>query len=84
MKKNLYNHTLRAIATTIVICCFALSSGAADGFRSVLLSDMAVAMKMRPRMLAMKNGTHVGELTYAGLPITVVVKDGTITHIGPE
>ncbi len=82
MKKNLYNHTLRAIATTIVICCFALSSGAADGFRSVLLSDMAVAMKMRPRMLAMKNGTHVGELTYAGLPITVVVKDGTITHIG--
>lgn len=55
---------------------------AADGFRAALLSDMATAMNMRQQIEALDEGQHVGTLSYKGHPVTVVVKDNHVVHIG--
>lgn len=74
------------IIAAILLTIACLPSGAATQptgrFSSDLLASMADAMKMNTQISAFPDGIHVAALSYAGKPVTVVVKDGEVTHIG--
>lgn len=75
------------IINTRTLCMFLLAaltfnSYAASGFHGALLSDMAKAMKMTQKIEALDEGTHVAALSYSGRPITVIVKNDRVAHIG--
>lgn len=82
MNHQAFKFGLRPLLAAAALCICAITSTAADGFRSVLLSDMADAMKMRSNILELPEGSHVGKLKHGGKPVTVVVKDGKVCHIG--
>lgn len=69
-----------AICMAIVLCTFKLC--ATNGFRAALLADMAKSMCMADTIMAMADGDHVAEVSYKGLPITVSVRNGKVTHLG--
>lgn len=68
--------------TVVLLATFMTVSAAIDGYRSSLLHDMAVAMKMTDSIEQLSEGTHVARLSYHDRPITIVVEHGRVNHIG--
>lgn len=67
------------LAVTCLCCGEAM---AADGFRAVLLGDMAQSMGMTDSILGLDEGDHVARFSYKDKPVTVSVRNGAVTHIG--
>ncbi len=66
----------------MAIMITALYGQAADGYSAALLADMAGAMKMQKAIEALPEGTHVEAISYRGKPVTVVVSNNRVSHIG--
>lgn len=73
---------MRSLLASVAISLTALCSSAANGYSASLLANIAGAMKMQQAIEALPEGTHVEVLSYRGKPVTVVVSNNRVSHIG--
>ena len=71
-------HTIAILMALAAI----LKSTAAGGYRTDLLARMAATMHITAELDTLRDGEYYRHILYNNRPVTVIVKEGEVTHIG--
>jgi len=65
-----------------VLLVFPFASFAKNRYQSDLLTQMAESLQMKAMLDTMSNGSYIARQAYKGHPLSVIIKDGEVEHIG--
>lgn len=76
-------HVIRHLVVwLILLLAMPLVSFAKNRYQSDLLAQMAESMQMKSVLDTMSNGSYIAQCLYKNHPLTVIVNQGEIEHIG--
>lgn len=77
--KQIFRNVGLGLAVLLVL---PMASSAKNRYQSDLLAQMAESLQMKSILDTLSNGSYIAQRTYKNHPLSIIVKDGEVEHLG--